>query len=119
MFKNKIFFEILQVAIGVRTELSYVPVVSEWYVIFRQANKQAFFEILEGGNLGKFDSRVNHSPKGILTSGAASLKRNFKFLSNYLPEILLMQYWKLWHWGWRKIKGYLLLEIKEICIDIF
>ena len=45
MLKNNIFFEILQVAIGVRTELSYVPLASEWYVIFRQANKQALIGI--------------------------------------------------------------------------
>lgn len=45
MLKNNIFFEILQVAIGVRTELSYVPVASEWYGIYKQANKQTLIGI--------------------------------------------------------------------------
>lgn len=80
---------------------------SQFFSPDEKEGRVLLFEILEGGNFGKFDSRVNHSPKGIWTSGVASLKRNFKFLCNYHSEIIWMPYWKLWHWGWRKIKGYL------------
>lgn len=84
-----------------------IMMFSQFFSPDEKEGRVLLFEILEGGNFGKFDSRVKHSPKGIWTSGVASLKRNFKFLSNYHSEIIWMPYWKLWHWGWRKIKGYL------------
>lgn len=64
-------------------------------------------EIMKGGNFGKYDTRIRHSHKSLFASGVASIKRNIKFLRHYYSEIIWMPYWKLWHWRWRKRKGYL------------
>lgn len=65
-------------------------------------------EILTAGNFGQYDKRmfrINKEKR--FERGLVQLKRNLRFVSYYPSEVLWSPFWKLWHWGWRKQKGYL------------
>ena len=65
-------------------------------------------EILRGGNFGQYDERNKHLPTvGHLKRGVENVKRNLRFLKHYPNEVLWAPAFKLWHWCWRKSKGYL------------
>lgn len=65
-------------------------------------------EILRGGNFGKFDERNKHlSAEKRFMRGVYNIKRNLRYLMHYPNEVVWIPVWKLWHWGWRKWKGYL------------
>lgn len=65
-------------------------------------------EILRGGNFGKYDDRnVYVSDDQKIKRGLNNWKRNLRFLKYYPSEVLWMPAWKVWHWCWRKMKGYL------------
>lgn len=65
-------------------------------------------EIMMAGNFGQYDERtvrVNVDKK--FKRGFAQLGRNLRFVTYYPSEVLWSPFWKLWHWCWRKKKGYL------------
>lgn len=65
-------------------------------------------EIMMAGNFGQYDDRmlrIDENKK--FKRGFVQLKRNLRFVSYYPSEVLWSPFWKLWHWGWRKKKGYL------------
>lgn len=65
-------------------------------------------EIMIAGNFGQYDKRIDHVDKQKkLKRGIAQFKRNWRFVQYYPQEVLWSPFWKLWHWGWRKYKGYL------------
>ena len=65
-------------------------------------------EILRGGNFGHFDDRnIFVSTDKRFKRGLYNVKRNFRYLKSYPTEVMWMPMWKVWHWGWRKYKGYL------------
>lgn len=65
-------------------------------------------EILEAGNFGRYDNRYNRQDTtGRFSNGLITLKRDMRYLCYYPSEVLWMPLWKLWHWCWRKWKGYL------------
>lgn len=65
-------------------------------------------EMLIAGNFGQYDDRIQLSGKdNRFSNGFIQLKRNLRFLRYYPSEVLWSPVWKLWHWGWRKWKGYL------------
>lgn len=65
-------------------------------------------EVLLAGNFGQFDSRYTFQNKEKrFMNGILQLKRNLRFLCYYPSEVLWSPFWKLWHWCWRKKKGYL------------
>lgn len=65
-------------------------------------------EIMTAGNFGQFDDRMLRIDKNKkFKRGFVQLKRNLRFVSYYPSEVLWSPFWKLWHWGWRKRKGYL------------
>lgn len=64
-------------------------------------------EIMQSGNMGYYDGRVNKAP------GESSLHRYWRISAysfrvfRFAPmEILCSPLWKIWHWCWRKTKGY-------------
>ena len=63
-------------------------------------------EIMKAGNFGKYDERNKHR-QNRWANGLQNLKRNLRFVSRYPQEVCWMPAWKLWHWCWRKRKGYL------------
>ena len=65
-------------------------------------------EIITAGNFGHYDDRMKRIDKDKkFKRGLVQLKRNLRFVSYYPSEVLWSPFWKLWHWGWRKHKGYL------------
>lgn len=65
-------------------------------------------EMLIAGNFGQYDNRIQLNGKDErFSNGFIQLKRNLRFLRYYPSEVLWSPVWKLWHWGWRKWKGYL------------
>lgn len=65
-------------------------------------------EILVAGNFGHYDNRYQHkASERRFSNGLITLKRDIHYLDYYPSEVLWMPFWKLWHWCWRKIKGYL------------
>ena len=65
-------------------------------------------EIITAGNFGHYDDRMKRIDKDKkFKRGLVQLKRNLRFVSYYPSEVLWSPFWKLWHWGWRKRKGYL------------
>ena len=70
--------------------------------------KYLLSEIMTAGNFGQFDDRMLRIDKNKkFKRGFVQLKRNLRFVSYYPSEVLWSPFWKLWHWGWRKRKGYL------------
>lgn len=65
-------------------------------------------EIMTAGNFGQYDDRMLRIDKDQkFKRGFVQLKRNLRFVSYYPSEVLWSPFWKLWHWYWRKKKGYL------------
>ena len=65
-------------------------------------------EIMIGGNFGQYDSRYNLAGKDKkFKRGINMLERNMHYVSLYPSEVLWSPFWKMWHWCWRKQKGYL------------
>ncbi len=65
-------------------------------------------EILTAGNFGHYDDRmkrIDHNKR--FARGIVQFKKNLRYVSYYPSEVLWSPFWKLWHWGWRKRKGYL------------
>lgn len=65
-------------------------------------------EILTAGNFGHYDDRmkrIDHNRR--FARGIVQFKKNLRFVGYYPSEVLWSPFWKLWHWGWRKLKGYL------------
>ncbi len=65
-------------------------------------------EILIAGNFGHYDTRYGfHGKEERFRNGIVTLKRNFRYLFYYPSEVCWSPIWKIWHWCWRKRKGYL------------
>lgn len=65
-------------------------------------------EIMLSGNFGKYDDRLkNRDAKNLIFFNLVALKRQLRFLRNYPMDIISIPFFKVWHWCWRKSKGYL------------
>ncbi len=65
-------------------------------------------EIMSAGNFGLSDARTRRVYKDRrFLRGLVQVKRNLRFVSYYPSEVLWSPLWKIWHWCWRKEKGYL------------
>ena len=65
-------------------------------------------EIMVSGNFGKYDDRLkNRDAKNLVLFNLVALKRQLRFLRNYPMDIISIPFFKVWHWCWRKWKGYL------------
>ncbi|MCM1372257.1 MAG: nucleotidyltransferase family protein [Bacteroides sp.] len=65
-------------------------------------------DIMIGGNFGTYDNRT----KSFATNerwkrGWFAIRHNMRYLTHYPSEVLSIPFWKLWHYCWRKRKGYL------------
>lgn len=64
-------------------------------------------EVLQTGNLGLFDERYEKKRKeNAFTRNRRKWRRQWHFLRFFPTEVAAIPFWKLWHWGWRKWKGY-------------
>lgn len=65
-------------------------------------------EIMRGGNFGHYDERNRYySANDRFRRGLFTLRRNLRYLRHYPSEVLWKPLWQIWHWCWRKCKGYL------------
>ena len=82
----------------------------EWMLCEPNQKEGAFLldEIMRGGNFGQYDDRNKwYEVNQRLKRGLFNAKRNLRYLAHYPSEVLWIPAWKLWHWCWRKWKGYL------------
>lgn len=74
----------------------------------RQHGEFLLSEIMTAGNFGQYDSRTTRiDADKRFARGFVQFKRNWRFVRYYPSEVLWSPFWKLWHWCWRKWKGYL------------
>ena len=65
-------------------------------------------EIMRSGNFGKYDDRLkNRDDKNLVLFNIVALKRQLRFLRYYPMDMISIPFFKVWHWCWRKCKGYL------------
>ena len=65
-------------------------------------------EIMQTGNFGQYDNRCQkRSHENALERNIRKYKRQLSFLEFFPSEVMAIPCWKLWHWCWRKKKGYL------------
>lgn len=65
-------------------------------------------EIMRSGNFGKYDDRLkNRDDKNLVLFNLVALKRQLRFLRYYPMDIISIPFFKVWHWCWRKRKGYI------------
>lgn len=65
-------------------------------------------EMMTSGNFGHEDTRFKHVDKSLRWQrGWIGLMRNMKFLRYFPEEVMWSPIWKVWHYCWRKRKGYL------------
>lgn len=85
--------------------------IDETLLLCESNNKEGDFlldEIMRGGNFGKYDDRNKAIPvDSKIQHGLFNIKRNLRYFKHYPSEVLWMPLWRVWHWGWRKWKGYL------------
>lgn len=65
-------------------------------------------DIERGGNFGKYDERNVVLPvEKRFARGWYNMLHNVRYLWHYPSEVLAIPFWKVWHYCWRKRKGYL------------
>ena len=64
-------------------------------------------EIMKGGNFGQYDTRdVALKKGGMVKHGVWKLKRVMRLVRSYPEEALLEPVFRVYHLGWRMLKGY-------------
>ena len=65
-------------------------------------------EIMLGGNFGGYDKGLRKRKRGNLIGfNMVAFKRQLRFVRYYPMDVLFIPFFKVWHWCWRKWKGYL------------
>ncbi len=65
-------------------------------------------EIFKSGNFGKYDERLkNRDEKNLISFNIVAIKRQLRFLYYYPLDVISIPFFKVWHWCWRKVHGYL------------
>lgn len=74
----------------------------------KKRGKVLLNEIIRSGNLGKYDERLQGKDTGhLIRNNLIAFRRQLSFLRYYPFDILCIPFWKVWHWCWRKRKGYI------------
>ena len=72
-----------------------------------KAGRLLLNEIKRAGNFGQYDPRVREAHSGgIVKLYMKNVKRIFGMVRYYPSEVLWAPFWKIWHFVWRKAKGY-------------
>lgn len=72
-----------------------------------KAGKFLLNEIMRAGNFGKYDERIQNAHKGgLLSLYLCNIQRLSHMLKYYPSEVLWAPFWKVWHYVWRKSKGF-------------
>ena len=69
--------------------------------------KKLLEEIMKGGNFGQYDTRdAVLKNGGMMKHGIWKLKRVMRLARSYPEEALWEPVFRVWHLGWRMLKGY-------------
>ena len=69
--------------------------------------KKLLEEIMKGGNFGQYDERGKEFKNGgMIKHGLWKLKRVMRLVSSYPEEALWEPVFRVYHLGWRMLKGY-------------
>ena len=64
-------------------------------------------EIKRAGNFGQYDPRIHDAHSGgLMKLYLKNVRRLFGMVRYYPSEVLWAPIWKIWHYVWRKAKGY-------------
>lgn len=70
--------------------------------------KLLFDEIMMSGNFGKYDERLkDRDETNLIKFNLVAFKRQLRFFKYYPLDIISIPFFKIWHWCWRKWKGYM------------
>ena len=69
--------------------------------------KTLLVEIMETGNMGHYDERYQKgTAESALRRNLRKSHRWMKLAKEYPSEVVCIPVWKMWHWAWRRRKGY-------------
>ena len=69
--------------------------------------KKLLAEIMKEGNFGQYDTRDAELKRGgMVKHGVWKLKRMMRLVRSYPEEALWEPVFRVWHLGWRMLKGY-------------
>ena len=73
----------------------------------KKEGKKLLEEIMKGGNFGQYDTRDAVLKRGgMVKHGVWKLKRVMRLVRSYPEEALWEPVFRVWHLGWRMLKGY-------------
>lgn len=81
------------------------------YLLLCEINKKQGTKLLQdimcGGNFGQNNAKNKHGMENLIIRAIRNIHHNSANLFDYPSEVLWSPFWKIWHWCWRKSKGYL------------
>lgn len=85
--------------------------IEDDYLLCPPDSKEGRFlleDIMRGGNFGHYDERNKWiEPSHRFKRGFINARHNLRYFRHYPDEVIWIPVWKIWHWCWRKYKGYL------------
>lgn len=69
-----------------------------------EEGKYILNQIMQGGNFGHYDERLNYNGRGKFAAVSKILKHNYHLLSHYPSDVVWAPIWVIWHWMWKRMK---------------
>ena len=70
--------------------------------------KVLYNEIIQNGNFGKYDEGLKgRDEKKLISFNLVAFRRQMKFILYYPWDVISIPFFKIGHWCWRKINGYI------------
>ena len=74
----------------------------------KRRGEQLLEEINRSGNFGKYDESLKcRNEENLVVFNLVALKRQVRFIRYYPMDIISIPFFKIGHWAWRKINGYI------------
>lgn len=92
---------------GLMWVLQYVFNLDDKYFICEADEKEGKYilsQIMQGGNFGHHDERLNYNGRGKFAAVSKILKHNYHLLSHYPSDVVWAPIWVIWHWMWKRMK---------------
>ena len=92
---------------GLMWVLQYVFNLDDKYFICEadeEEGKYILNQIMQGGNFGHHDERLNCNGRGKFTAVCKILKHNYHLFSHYPSDVVWSPIWVIWHWMWKRMK---------------
>lgn len=102
-------FGMMRFAQGLMWVMQEVLGMEREYLLCEPCEKEGRFilhQIMIGGNFGKYDSRINRLG-GKFGYVHQVIRHNLHLLRHYPADVVWAPVWIVWHWIWRKWKGFL------------